>query len=68
MLCNLKNELLKKGLTYRDVSNLLGVSEKAVWDKINEKSEFKYSEAQKIQRFLFPQFTFEYLFNPNKPA
>lgn len=62
MYLNLKCELLKKGITYKQIAKLLGLGEKTIYNKINGNSEFTFSEVKKIKQTLFPDLTLEYLF------
>ena len=62
MLLNLKKELGNKKLNYKTVGRLLGISEKSVYSKISENTEFTLGEALKINDCLFPEFSFKYLF------
>lgn len=68
MLLNLKKELDNRNISYKQLGLLLDISEKTVYLKINEKTEFTLWEIKKIQTFLFPQYNFQYLFATDKSA
>lgn len=50
-----KGFLTEKGLTYRDVAEVLGISVTSVGAKINGSSDFLLSEAQAIKRKYKPE-------------
>lgn len=62
MLRNLKRALDEKNISLRAFSAFLGLSEKSVWNKINEKTCFSYPEAAKVSKELFPEYNTDYLF------
>lgn len=66
MLRNLKNALDAKGITVRAYAAILGVSEKTVWNKINEETPFTYPEANKTMKEVFPEYNSDYLFDGTK--
>ena len=68
MLSNLKKEMETKEMTYRELGELLGITERSVYSKINEHSDFVLSEIRKIRKFVFPQFSFDYLFKSDASA
>lgn len=68
MLSNLKNLIGLNKTSYRDIANLLDISEKSVYSKVNEKTDFTLSEIKKIRTFIFPQYDFQYLFASDKTA
>ena len=47
MLKNLKNSMNEKKVTNKDLSILLNISEKSVYSKINEKTDFTLEEIKK---------------------
>lgn len=68
MFCNVKHELVKKGMSVKDFSVFIGVSEKTAQNKLRGRTPFTYPEAEKIQRVLFPEYTINYLFsNDSEP-
>ncbi len=68
MLSNLKNLIGLNKTSYKDIANLLDISEKSVYSKVNEKTDFTLSEIKKIRTFIFPQYDFQYLFASDKTA
>ena len=62
MLKNLKNALEQKKINYKLVAELIGKTEKTVYSKINEDTDFTLQEILKIQKFLFPEYDLYYLF------
>ncbi len=62
MLANLKKVLDGKGISLRAYAAVLGVSEKSVWNKINEETVLTYPEAVKTKKELFPEYDPDYLF------
>lgn len=66
ILKNLSAEMVRFGVSNSDLQKLLSCTEKTVWNKINEVSEFSVSEALKIRDTFFPGFRLEYLFANSK--
>ena len=66
MLTNLKRALENKGISVKAYAALLGVSEKTVWNKINEETDFSFPEAKKTKTELFPEYDIAYLFKSDK--
>lgn len=62
MLKNLKSVLEQKRITIKALASVLDVSEKTIWNKINEETDITYPEAAKIAKEFFPEYRFEYLF------
>ncbi len=62
LIGNLKIALDGKRITVKAYAAVLGVSEKTVWNKINEETDFTFPEAQKTKKELFPEYDLEYLF------
>ena len=61
-LLNLKIELARADMTVKSFAEFMGFSEKTATNKLRGRTAFTYPEVEKIQRFLFPQFTMKYLF------
>lgn len=59
---NLRDALDRKRITNRAVCELLGVSEKTLYNKIAGDTEFTVSEALLIMRNLLPEYNIEFLF------
>lgn len=66
MLVNLKKALDGKGITLRAYAAILGVSEKTIWNKLNEETAFTYPEVQKTKRDVLPEYDSDFLFTPEK--
>lgn len=62
MFWNLKTALDRKGISIKAYAAILGISEKSVRNKINEKTVLTYPEARITKRELFPEYEYEYLF------
>lgn len=62
MLRNLKAALDSKKISLKAYAAVLGVSEKTVWNKINEETPFTYPEARKTKVDLLPEYDMDYLF------
>lgn len=48
----IKTELFKQRRTQKELAQFLNISQKALSEKINQKTEFTYSELLKVQEFL----------------
>ena len=64
---NLKAEMLRNGLTVKDIMQTIGCSEKTARNKINGDTDFTYREAEKVRNVLFPGMRMEYLFCAHHP-
>ena len=62
MLKNLKAEMTRQGLFYRDIAEVIGKDEKSVSNKISCKTEFTRKEMINIKKTFFPNLTLDYLF------
>lgn len=65
MFTNLQNALYQKGITIKSLAEFLQVTEKTARNKIQGKTEFTLSEVKKINKYLFPEYAFSYLFKPS---
>ncbi len=65
MLQNLKRALDSKGIALKAYAAVLGVSEKTIWNKINEATPFTYPEVRKTKIELLPEYDCDYLFTSN---
>lgn len=61
MFCNLKAELKRNGITNKELSKKLRVTNKTIFNKLNGYSEFTLSEIQIISE-IFPDLKLDYLF------
>ncbi len=66
MLLNLKTEIARNRTSQRKIAKFLGLGEKAMSEKINEKTDFTRSEMYKIKKTFFPNVEMEYLFESEK--
>lgn len=66
MLQNLKRALDSKGIALKAYAAVLGVSEKTIWNKINEATPFTYPEVRKTKVELLPEYDCDYLFAPKQ--
>ena len=62
MYNNLVVELRRKNITNKAVAELIGTSEKTLFNKINGATEFTVPEAMMINKNLLPEFRLDYLF------
>lgn len=63
MLTALRKALDDKGITLRAYASVLGISEKTLWNKINEETAFTYPEVRRTKRDVLPEYDSEYLFS-----
>lgn len=66
MLQNLKRALDAKGIKLTAYASVLGVSQKTLWNKINEETPFTYPEVKMTMHELFPEYNSDYLFKSDK--
>lgn len=59
---NLEAEMVRKGLSKKDIAETLGIKIATVYNKLSGKHPFTLDEAFKIKSKHFPEFTLEYLF------
>jgi len=62
MYKNLEAEMVRKGITRKDLAALLKVRYATISLKLNGKSKLYYDEALKIKEAFFPEYDVEYLF------
>ncbi len=62
MFNNLEKLLREKGITKRSYAEFLGVSEKTIQNKIKGTTDFTFTEVEKTNRILFPEYNWSYLF------
>lgn len=67
MLKNLERALKDKGISLRAYAAVLGVSEKTIWNKINEETSFTYPEVRTTRTELLPEYDCDFLFASDKP-
>lgn len=62
MFKNLLNLLNEKDMSVKDFGDFLGICESSARNKLNGHTEFTYSEFSKVCKFLFPEYSSEFLF------
>jgi len=62
LFTNLYAELKRKGISFKAVATLLGITEKTLQNKMNGVTEFTLSEILLISENLLPEFELRYLF------
>lgn len=62
MCTNLKKLMECKSLKIKDLADFLNITPKTVTEKINQNSDWTYTEAMKIKKFLFPEYELDYIF------
>lgn len=62
MFENLRRTLSARGISTKGFAEFLGVSEKTALNKLKGDTEFTYSEYRKTCKFLFPEYSPDYLF------
>lgn len=67
-MTNIKRAMDVKGLTIDAIARLLGLSRGAASNKVNGKNEFTASEALRLKHNLFPEYDYDYLFQPKESA
>lgn len=65
MYGNLYIEMKKKDVSQADISKRLGITSRAMSNKIRGKTDFTTSEMFTIKNEFFPDKTLEYLFTKN---
>ena len=59
---NLKAELARKGLTVKDLPDILGISKSACCKRLSGESDWKLREVKKLQKYLDVDLTIDELF------
>lgn len=59
---NLEAEMVKNGITRKDISSFLNVRYATVVQKLNGRYKFNLDEAFTIKKNFFPELSLEYLF------
>lgn len=62
MYNNLITELRRKNITNKAVAELIGTTEKTLFNKISGVTEFTVPEAMAINKHLLPEYRLDYLF------
>lgn len=66
MYRNLEAEMVRNGVTRKDIAEFLNIRYATIIDKMNGKYQFKLDEALAIKSRFFPNLSIEYLFYVNK--
>lgn len=62
MYNNLKRIVREKRISNKIMAELLGISIKAVSNKINGHNDWTYKEVVRLKKFLFPEYDLDWLF------
>ncbi|HEQ1339868.1 TPA: XRE family transcriptional regulator [Streptococcus pyogenes] len=65
---NIEHIRKEKGVSLVDIADCLRLKSQIVREKINGDSDFKFSEALKVQQTFFPEFDIVYLFKERKES
>lgn len=65
---NLEQAMRKFNVTFYDIQDVMGCTEKTVRNKMNGVTDFSYSEVKRIRDSLFPGMDIEYLFSDDAPT
>lgn len=68
MYKNLEAEMVRKGVTRKDLANLLNVRYGTIIDKLKGRFSFTLDEAFKIRNKYFSHLSFEYLFETERKS
>ena len=58
----LLGEMAKRRIKKKDICELLGISQKTLWNKIESRSEFTLEEAKLVRKAYFEDMSIEELF------
>lgn len=67
MLCNLRAEMARRGLSVSDISRVIGKTDRSARDKISGRYTFSIDEAKKVRDTFFPGMDLDFLFSQNHP-
>ncbi|BCK85416.1 hypothetical protein MM59RIKEN_27350 [Pusillibacter faecalis] len=59
-MLRLKKALDARGISQKSCAELLGITEKSLYNKMSCRSEFTYSEVRRLKAFL-PEYNLDYL-------
>lgn len=63
MLCNLRAEMARRGLSAADISRVIGKTDRSARDKISGRYTFSIDEAKKVRDTFFPGMDLDFLFS-----
>ena len=66
-MIRLKQALDARGITQKSCAELLGITEKTLYNKMVGASEFTYSEVKRLRAFL-PEYNIDYLLAEDQGA
>lgn len=61
----LKQALDSRGITQKSCAELLGITEKTLYNKMTGSTEFTYSEVKRLRAFL-PEYNIDYLLSDER--
>lgn len=67
MMLRLKRALEAKGMTVKGSAELLGISEKTLYNKMTGASEFTYGEVKKL-RVMLPEYNLDFLLTEERDS
>lgn len=62
MYLELLGELIKKGITKKALAERIGITEKTLFNKLNGRSDFTFSEVKRIRDIVSPGQSLDKLF------
>ncbi|MGL4571826.1 MAG: helix-turn-helix domain-containing protein [Clostridium sp.] len=62
MYRELLGNLAKKGMSKKELAEIVGITEKTLFNKLNGKSDFTWSEVKRIRKVVAPEVSLEKLF------
>ena len=66
MYRELLGEMIKKGITRKEVAKLLGITPKTFFNKMNGRTEFTWTEVKAIRQMVAPEKTLDDLFKESE--
>ena len=66
-MIRLKQALDARGITQKSCAELLGITEKTLYNKMVGASEFTYNEVKRLRAFL-PEYNIDYLLSEDQGA
>lgn len=66
-MIRLKQALDARGITQKSCAELLGITEKTLYNKMTGNTEFTYNEVKRLRAFL-PEYNIDYLLTEDQGA